>query len=229
MRFEIAHMAIAIIVLLLSSGCKTSLCAGKELYHAYGKAQPLPMQSSMSLQADQPVLSEKEMRQWKTYTDNSITFRYPNKITLRKTNGRIVLTHSIKFNHPDPCDYSDNTKSLRNLIDFKVSLELVKGDGSSEVPITEEKVKIGMLDGEFFCSCVEGCGEYKYKFPVGENKTLIVKREIIGIFSQTAQRLGDEDRARKHPAIIDPVMEERFFYSILSTFKIRKADILKSN
>lgn len=42
-------------------------------------------------------------------------------------------------------------------------------------------------------------------------------------------RYGDDDRARKRPGIINPDMEERFFYSILSTFKIRKADQLKSN
>jgi hypothetical protein len=230
MRFKIAHLDIAIIVLLLTSGCKTGLYAGNEMYNAYGKAQPLPMQSSVSLQVDQPVLSEEEMRQWKTYTDNSITFRYPNKITLRKTNGRIVLTHSIKFNHLDPCDYSgDDNPPLRNLIDFKVSLEIVKGDGRSEVPVTEEKVKIGMLNGEYLCSCSEGCGEYLYKFPIGENKTLIVKRGIISVFNAGAQRFGDDDRARKRPGIIDPDMEERYFYSILSAFKIRKADQLKSN
>jgi hypothetical protein len=162
------------------------------------------------------------MRQWNTYTDNSITFRYPKKITLRKTSGRIVLTHSIKFKHLDPCDYSGDKPDLSNLIDFKVSLEIVNGDGRSEVPENQGDVKIGMLNGESFCSCREGCGEYRYRFPIGENKTLIVKRDIISVFNGAALRYGDDDRARKHPAIIDPVMEEHFFYSILSAFKIRK-------
>jgi hypothetical protein len=106
-------------------------------------------------------------------------------------------------------------------------LKLVDGDGHSEIPVTDEKVKIGMLNGESLCSCNEGCGEYLYKFPLGENKTLIVKRGIISIFNPAAFRFGDDDRALKHPEIIGPAMEERFFNSILSSFKIRKADQLK--
>lgn len=229
MHSGIGRIAITIIVLLLSSGSETGLSDSNELYRADGKAQPLPVQSSMSSSTDHPVLSEEEMRQWKTYTDNSITFRYPNRLVLRKRNGRIFLTHSIKFKHLDPCDFSGDKDDLSTLIDFKVSLEIVDGDGHSEIPVTDEKVKIGMLNGESLCSCNEGCGEYLYKFPLGENKTLIVKRDIISIFHPAAFRYGDDDRARKRPGIIDPVMEERFFYSILSAFKIRKADQLKSN
>jgi hypothetical protein len=230
MRSGIAQMAVAIIALLSFSACKTALSDSNEMYHADGKAQTLPTQSSVSLQTDQPVLSAKEMRQWKIYSDNNITFRYPQKITLRNRNGRIFLTHFIKFNHLDPCDYSGHDNpALRNLVDFKVSLEIVSGDGRSEVPEDHGKVKIGMLNGESFCSCHEGCGEKRYRFPIGENKTLLVKRGIISVFNGAALRYGDDDRARKRPGIIDPDMEERFFYSILSAIKIRKADRLKSN
>jgi hypothetical protein len=230
MHSGIVHLAIAITILLLSSGCKTGLFVSNELLRADGAAHPLPIQSSASLQTDHPVLTDEEMSQWNTYTDNSITFRYPKKITLRKATRRIVLTHSIRLNHLDPCDYSGNDNPpLRDLIDFKVSLEIVNGDGRSEVPVTEGKVKIGMLDGEFLCSCREGCGEYQYRFPIGENKSLIVKRDIISVFNGAAQRFGDDVRARKRPGIITPDMEERYFYSILSAFKIRKADQLKSN
>lgn len=230
MHSVIGRIAIAIIVLLLISGSKTGLFDSNKLYRAEGKAQPLPTQSSTSLQTDQPVLSEEEMRQWKTYTDNSITFRYPNRLVLRKRNGRIFLTHSIRFRRLDPCDYSgDDNPPLRNLIDFKISLEIVNGDGRSEVPENQGEVKIGMLNGESFCSCNEGCGEYRYRFPIGENKTLIVKRDIISVFNGAALRYGDDARARKRPGIIKPEMEERFFYSILSAVKIPKADQIKSN
>jgi hypothetical protein len=105
MHSGIAQMTIAIIVLLLCSGYKTSLSGGQA-------------------GTDHPVLSEEEMRQWNTYTDNSITFRYPKKITLRKTKGRIVLTHSIKFKHADPCDFAGDKDDLNTLIDFRVSLEI---------------------------------------------------------------------------------------------------------
>ncbi len=226
----IAQMAVAIIALLSFSACKTALSDSNEMYHADGKAQTLPTQSAVSLRTDQPVLSAKEMRQWKMYSDNSVTFRYPQKIILRKRNGRIFLSHYIKFNHLDPCDYSGHDNPpLRNLIDFKISLEIVNGDGHSEVPENQGEVKTATLNGESFCSCHEGCGEYRYRFPIGENKTLIVKRGIISVFNGAALRYGDDDRARKRPGIIEPEMEERFFYSILSTLKIRKADRLKSN
>ncbi len=211
MHSAIGRIAIAIIVLLLSLSFETGLSDSNEFYRADGKAQQLPIQSSISSSTDQPLLSDEEMRQWKTYTDNSITFRYPGKVTLRKRNGRILLTHSIKLYHLDPCDYSGDNEEIHNLIDFKVSLEIVNGDGRSKVPQNQGEVKIGMLNGESFCSCNEGCGEYRYKFPIGENKTLIVKRDIISIFNAAALRFGDDDRARKRPGIIDPVMEERFF------------------
>lgn len=81
MHSGIGRIAITIIVLLLSSGCKTGLSYSNKLLRADGEAHPLPIQSSASLRTDQPVLSEEEMRQWNTYTDNSITFRYPKKIT----------------------------------------------------------------------------------------------------------------------------------------------------
>src|SRR5262245_44963060 len=93
MHSGIGRIAIAIIVLLLTSGSKTVSFDSNKLYRADGKAQSLPTQSTASLQTDQPVLSEEEMRQWKTYADNSITFRYPNRLVLRKRNGRIFLTH----------------------------------------------------------------------------------------------------------------------------------------
>src|SRR5262249_35249257 len=95
-------------------------------------------------------------------------------------------------------------------------------------PYTDKEVNIGMLNGDSACICVEGCGEYIFKFPIGENKTLIVKHEIISLFNPTSFQYGDDKRALKRPGIIKPDMEKRFFYSILSSIKIRKAHQLKS-
>jgi len=199
-----------------------------ELYCAAAGAPAAAIHLPMSSQNDQPVLSKEEMRQWETYADNSITFRYPGKLVLIKRNGRILLTHSIRFNHGNPCDYAGNAPSLRRLIDFKVSIKIVKGNGYSEAPGGDEEISVGMLKGESMRSHYEGCGEYMYRFPIGENKTLIVKREIISLFDPTADQLGDDKRALKQPGIIKPDMEKRFFYSILSSIKILKADQLKS-
>ncbi|MBO0858092.1 MAG: hypothetical protein J2P21_06480, partial [Chloracidobacterium sp.] len=213
--------------------------AGGKSQQAPAPSPPLPEQTDQSAPAaasaicdcgnapsplpaltDKPASSEVEIRQWKTYADNGIIFRYPDSFVLRKTNGRILLFHFIKFKHLDPCDFSGlDIPPLKNLVDFKVSLKIVTGDGHSEIPETEYKIKFGQLNGKLSCNCFEGCGAYQYKFPIGENKTLIIERSIISIFNAGAMRYGDEDRARKRPGIITPDMEKSIFISILMTLK----------
>jgi hypothetical protein len=191
------------------------------------------------------VIDEEQTRNWKTYQypSSGITFRYPQNLILSQEGSRIKLRHSIKFKHLDPCDYSDNTKPLSRLVDFDVSFELVRKDNdknrqsgesnehSTATPDTAQQsntgdydiITIGSLKGEFERLSVEGCGEYRYRFPLAGDQILIVQREIIGIFSPGAQKFVDEQTVLKQPGIISPKQEERLFNTILSTFKPAKA------
>jgi hypothetical protein len=185
------------------------------------------------------VTDEEQTRTWKTYQYRSsgITFRYPQNLVLSQEGSRIKLRHSIKFKHLDSCDYSDNIKPLSRLVDFDVSFELVRKDNdnnrqsdesnehSTATPDTADygSITIGSLKGEFERLSVEGCGEYRYRFPLAGDQILVVQREIIGIFSPTAQKFVDEQIVLKQPGIISPEQEERLFNTILSTFKPAKA------
>lgn len=119
----------------------------------------------------QAATDEEQTRAWKTYQypSSDFTFRYPQNLVLSREGSRIKLQHSIKFKHLDPCDYSDNARSLSRLVDFAVSFELVSKDneksgqsgGSEErrgaAPDTAKQsntgdygsITVGSLKGEF--------------------------------------------------------------------------------
>jgi len=169
-------------------------------------------------------MDEEQTRGWKTYRyPSGDTFRYPQYLVLSRRGNLIKLRHSIRFKHDDPCDYSDEPRTLSSLVDFDVSFELVsKG---KEIPDIESLpsnliITVGSLKGlsEQFSS--EGCGEYNYTFPLARGRFLFVRREIIGMFSFGAQKFGDEEIALKKPGIIGPKQEERLSMTILSTFKL---------
>jgi hypothetical protein len=198
--------------------------------------------SGRSRSSASAVTDEEQTRAWKSYQypSSGFTFRYPQNLVLSREGSRIKLRHSIRFKHHDPCDLSDNNRPLSRLVDFDVSFELVgKGNKKNRrfvesnehlnaAPDTAEQSKnsdygiitVGSLKGEFIRLSIEGCGEYNYRFPLAGNKTLVVHREIIGIFSPTADKLVDEEIVLKQPGIIGLEQEERLFKTILSTFKL---------
>jgi hypothetical protein len=192
----------------------------------------------------QAVTDEEQTRGWKTYRfpSSSLTFRYPQNLVLTRQGRLLKLQHSIRFKHIDPCDYSDNTRTLYRLVDFDVSFEIGKNNKKNEradeiketpsaTPDAAEqsdnrdygRITAGSLKGEFETHISEGCGEYYYSFPLPHGQILTVRREIIGIFSPGAQKLGDEEIALKKPGIINRQQEERLFKTILSTFKLAAA------
>jgi hypothetical protein len=177
-------------------------------------------------------ISDKEdTSTWNTYQDQStvFTFRYPQNLVLSREGNGLKLRHSIKYKHLDPCDYSDNTKSLPRLVDFELGLEVVNERTSIDPDLKQSNdgdfggTTIGHLKGEFERISVEGCGEYRYRFPLAGDRTLIVRREIIGIFSPTAQKFVDKKTVLKQPGVIKPEEEERLFKAILSTLKLAGA------
>jgi hypothetical protein len=185
-------------------------------------------ESADSGASTQTIKSEDPTSAWDTYQDPStgFTFRYPKNLTLSRVGNRIKLKHSIKYKHHDPCDSSDNTRPLLRLVDFDISLELVDERTRIDPNLKQSKdadhggITIGSLKGEYVRNSLEGCGEYRYRFPVEGDRTLVVQREIIGIFSPTSEKLVDEKIVLKQPGIIKPEKAERLFKAILSTFKL---------
>ena len=180
--------------------------------------------SSSSGSKVRTVMGEEQIRGWKTYRyPSGATFRYPRNLVLSRRGNLIKLRHSIRFKHDDPCDYSDENKVLSRLVDFDVSFELTsKGEDIPDIDSLPSSlaIKVGFLKGisERFAS--EGCGWYKYTFPLANGQFLFVQREIIGMFSFGAQKFGDEEIALKKPRVIGPEREELLINTILSTFKL---------
>lgn len=177
---------------------------------------------------------------WQTYKNEKSAFelKYPEElITVSQEGNKILMIHSISYEHPDPCEFRDNISSLKDLTDFKVNLEVfgknlketVVANGSDyllESFLSDNELKIqpnfideanlGSLKGYRVTQGVEGCGQYEYYFPLNSEKTLVVIRSFITEFKPI---VADYEKYLNLPGIISPSEEEKLFKQILSSFK----------
>lgn len=179
-----------------------------------------------------------ETNDWKVYNGSSFEFKYPKILSLSQQEERILLNHSIKYQHANPCDFKGDAPQLDKLTDFNVSLRVFdknlkdtvetnessdiiknffKGDTVELSPGFIDKFNIGSLTGYQITIGVEGCGMYTYYFPLTQNKTLAVTRSFISEFLPIN---ADSQKYLSLPGIITPSQEEEFFNSILLSFKI---------
>src|SRR5262245_15575771 len=142
-RLKHLFMPFALMLLVLTMG-RVSSQVRQNILLSDSKAPALASSSPMrySLQAafdsfgspPQSVTDEKQTRGWKTYRfpSSNLTFRYPQNLVLTRQGRLLKLQHSIRFKHVDPCDYSDNPKTLSRLVDFDVSFEIAKDNKKNE-------------------------------------------------------------------------------------------------
>jgi len=182
-----------------------------------------------------------ETANWKTYRNEEFgfEFKYPEEVTkLSKQDDEIILTHSIPlFERPDPCDFKGDAPPIKGLTDFKVNIKVVGKNlrdtiiaqesdyfVSNFLPNNELKMEPNFIDefnidslkGYRITSSIEGCGEYKYYFPLNSKNTLFIKRSFITEFQPITPNYKEYLAL---PGIIPPVEEERLFNNIVSTFK----------
>lgn len=188
--------------------------------------------------AESKATEINETNDWKVYNDSSFEFKYPKILSLSQQEERILLNHSIKYQHANPCDFKGDAPQLDKLTDFNVSLRVfdknlkdtVETNESSDIiknffkrdtvelsPGFIDKFNIGSLTGYQITIGVEGCGMYTYYFPLTQNKTLAVTRSFISEFLPIN---ADSQKYLSLPGIITPSQEEEFFNSILLSFKI---------
>jgi len=189
------------------------------------------------------IIAKDETTNWKIYRNEEYGFelRYPEDLlTLSEKEKKIILTHSIPYEHPDPCDFKGNAPPLKKLTDFEVSVEIINKSLRETVIANEsdylvskflldnklkispgfiDEFSIGSLKGYRISKGVEGCGTYTYYFPLNSKNTLLIRRSWIAEFNPIN---ADYEKYLKLPGIIPPDKEENLFNQILSTFRFLK-------
>ena len=164
------------------------------------------------------------------YSNRQFTFKYPSNFSVQVRNNKIRLFHFVKFRYTDPCDESDKPQIFNNLIDFDTTFEInSKTPKFSDADFTTDKweelpfgsVDTGNLKGEVKELSVEGCGEFDYSFAFKTFKTLLVKRQIIGMFSPAALNEQDYKKAVAVKGVINSEKEKRIFKSVVESIKIK--------
>lgn len=186
---------------------------------------------------------QKETKHWKTYQYKKPGFeiRYPaDVLKISKEGEKVILTHSIPFEHVNPCDFVGDAPLLKELTDFRVALETISKSFKETIKANEsysiilnylindtlriepgfiDDVRIGPLKGYRITAGAEGCGIYTYYFPLDSNNTLKVQRSFI---PELKPVITDYKDYLKLPGIIPPDEEEKMFNQILSSFKFPK-------
>ncbi|OGC77626.1 MAG: hypothetical protein A2Z27_03100 [candidate division Zixibacteria bacterium RBG_16_50_21] len=179
-----------------------------------------------------------KVSEWKTFENQKPKFeiKYPAGLTaVLDESIRLTLSHALLCVHGDPCDMTDNPVDLQELTDFKIVIEIVEGGlkqaiikgENSAAPsfLVDDTVRsleryaltIRSLKGFELPYGVEGCGGFRYYFPLNKSSTLLVGQELI---TELGPIIGNYREYRQLPGVIFPDEEERLFKMIISTFRL---------
>lgn len=167
---------------------------------------------------------------YETYSDESISFRYPSLLTLEKTQNLDSTSFSLKktiaFEHFDTCNMRGDamTESLESFDIFNMNITLADGDLSHALPewmqkyVYAEKNSLILADAfieVYNTETLEGysvdvsseyCGSQFYIFPVSGEKTLVIER----IFGSNPRYSGEYELTDE----LSPIFFENIFSSI---------------
>jgi hypothetical protein len=155
---------------------------------------------------------------WKTYKDNNFEFKYPEKLKLSEVNGKVTLSHSIRYDNLGECDMVGSDKKNATLTDFSISFE--KKIENSKLDYIDGNYESGSLKGSWQYSGAEGCGELIYNFSMKDN-SLVVRRSAIQATSGISSA-WNLDEILKVPQVISKEESQMLFDQILLTFKFIK-------
>jgi hypothetical protein len=171
-----------------------------------------------------PVVDSSE---WSTYSDNYLSFQYPNMISIKREGEVLRLSHSIAYRHPDPCDFKGDAPEKTILTDFDASFTVVNQNlkeyvESSDFPgwdyVSNNPFEFTTFRGYAVKLGVEGCGEVIYYFSISPNKTLVIKHALVTVFNPI---IANYQEYLKLPGIIDPTEEFLIFNRLLGSLEVK--------
>ncbi len=166
-----------------------------------------------------------ETATWKVYPGNALSFEYPDLLSLKQSSSNnFILTHSVPFTHPDPCDFRGDAPSKKEINDFYISFWTVDESPQENIRknedwnrVSKNPIKIGNLSGFKDSGGVEGCGGDIYYLIMSPNKTLIMRDEWVPEFSSVNGYT--EGKYNDLSGIILPKQKEEILNKIISSFK----------
>lgn len=115
---------------------------------------------------------------WKVFRNQlGFSFNYPSMLELGQNSKQATLTHTIPYKNSGSCDMRGGSGTYDTLEDFHVSFEL-----QNEIvkpSYVDGELEAGILKGVLAYEGAEGCGDYKYYFPVAGGRTLVVTRASV--------------------------------------------------
>ena len=114
--------------------------------------------------------------QWKTYESLDFEFKYPDVISVKKEGEKIILLHSVPYEHPDLCDLRGKSQALADIVDFSVSFEIIQAQITT---IDGTPIKLGNLQGIEVFNGAHGCGTRDYYLYINGSRILKITRKLV--------------------------------------------------
>jgi hypothetical protein len=187
----------------------------------------------------EPVVVEETT---KTYSNSNtgVSFTYPKILSANTAADAVTLHHEVTFTHHDYCDFKgDGETNIPTLTDFNVAFHIVDKDlvatMKSESPYIPaenfvnnqvvpspgfiDSYSVGTLSGYKIFEGAEGCGVITYYFPISSQKTLVVKKDLITVFTGAIDA-ENQASAEAVPGVLNKEKETQTLTSILETVKV---------
>jgi hypothetical protein len=184
------------------------------------KTTPISAATSTPRSSPTPPDYQVDTGDWLWYRNDALgyEFKYPAKLQLVEQEEVVILNHSIEYENCGDCDMKGYCDYQERLVDFNVSFEVIHNHVEHDLYGYDYAYHAGMLEGYWIYQGAQGCGDFFYYFPLGDEKTLLVTRAAIQALSGVSLN-WDLDEILQVPGVIHKEEAQAIFYHILVSFR----------